>query len=298
MATVHQSQISSWMRCPTAFMYERQGRPRRQLSATAWGSVIHHALETFERVRHTEGLTHADAVDAAVSTFEYYWHPLNIAAICEPVDEWLPRQDYSTLRRNGIDRIREYCTLMQLDESTLLATEYSFQVPIPNTWDEDLGEPHILAGTIDRLALRRYRSRPYLSVEDYKTGKDYQFLRHNLQFSAYCMATTQKEFWTGWRGEDGFGPDKGADMHTRFTKYARRGMWINMRQNKQQDAGWRGPRDYQRFALAVEQITASMRADIYPLSLSGATCQYCEFAAICGGTGLPDPKHGSPGNLT
>jgi hypothetical protein len=48
-----------------------------------------------------------------------------------------------------------------------------------------------------------------------------------------------------------------------------------MRTIKVQDAGWRGPKDYTRFALAVEQIVASMKAEIYPLSLSGETCQFC-----------------------
>lgn len=293
MATIHQSDISAWIRCPTAFMYGQQGLPRRQLSATAWGSVVHHALETFERVRHTEGMTHQDATSAAISTFEHYWHPLNISAICEPVQEWLPRQDYSTLRALGIDNIRAYCVSMQLDDSSLLATEIGFQVPIPGTHDEDTGQPHILAGTIDRLALRRYRGKPYLSVEDYKTGKEYKYLRQNLQFTAYCMATTQKEFWTGWNGEDGFGAD-GPMLFERFHRYARRGMWINMRRVAPQDAGWRGPQDYNRFSLAVEQIVASIKADIYPLSLSGETCQFCDYAPICAGSGVPDAKHGQP----
>lgn len=274
-------------------MYGKQGLPRKQLSATAWGSVIHHALETFERVRHTEGATQRDATEAAISTFEYYWHPLNIQAICEPVDTWLPKQDYSTLRATGIDNIRAYCTLMQLDESTLLATEIGFQIPIPGTFDEDQGEPHVLAGTIDRLALRRYRGKPYLSIEDYKTGKDYPYLRQNLQFTGYSLASTMPQFWTGWRGEDGFG-DQGEQLYARFERYARRGMWINMRRVVQQDAGWRGPKDYARFALAVEQIAASIKADIYPLSLSGSTCQHCEFASVCAGTGVPDTKHGQP----
>lgn len=294
MAVIHQSDLSSWMRCPTAFMYGKQGQPRRQTSALSYGSVIHHALETFERLRHTDGVKHAEAVEAAVQTFEHYWHPSNIEAICDPVDLWLPRQGYSELRIKGADAIRTYCQLVKIDDHELLATEYGFSVPIFGTWDEDLQEPHTLNGTIDRLAVRYYTGRPVVAVDDYKSGKEYRFLRQNLQFTAYCYATTQPEFWTGAGGEDGFGPERGALLYERFKALARRGTWINMRTVKFQDAGWRGPDDYARFALAVEQIVASIRADIYPLSLSGETCQYCEFRDICAGVGVPANDHGAP----
>lgn len=274
-------------------MYGKQGLPRKQLSATAYGSVVHHALETFERLRHTEGVTFVEAVEAAIRTFEHYWHPMNIDAITEPVDIWLPRQGYSELRAKGIENIRAYCQLMQLDDGQLLATEFGFQVPIAGTWDEDLNEPHILSGTLDKLTLRRWHAKPILAIEDFKTGKEYRYLRQNLQFSAYCYASTRPEFWSGWRGEDGFG-ERGADMYQRFSTFARRGTWINLRTVKFMDAGWRGPDDYVRFALAVEQIVASMKADIYPLSLSGETCTFCAFRDVCAGVGVPDAKHGAP----
>lgn len=294
MAIVHQSDISSWIRCPTAYRYQRANQPRRQNSATAYGSVIHHALEVFERLRHTETVSFESAVSHAVETFAWYWHPANIESICEPVDLWLPRQGYSDLRARGMKAIADYAHLVRADDHELLATEYGFQVPIAGTWDEDSGEPHVLAGTIDRLAVRWYTGRPVLAVDDYKSGKEYRYLRQNLQFSAYCYATTRQEFWTGWRGEDGFGALRGMELHTRFAAYARRGTWINMRTVKFQDAGWRGPDDYTRFATAVEQIVASMKADIYPLSLSGETCQFCDYRDICAGVGVPDNDHGRP----
>ncbi len=294
MAVIHQSDIASWIRCPTSYMYSRAGRPQKQYSATAYGSVVHYALETFERLRHQPDVSFVDAVKAAVETFEHYWHPLNIDAICEPVQEWLPRQTYGDLRLKGVESIRAYCQLVKFDEAEVLAVEHGFQVPIAGTWDEELGEPHVLAGTIDRLATRFHLGHPYIAVDDYKTGKDYRFLRQNLQFTAYCYATTRPEFWVGWRGEDGFGEERGTELYQRFQHRARRGTWINMRTVKLQDAGWRGPKDYERFALAVEQLLASIKADIYPLSLSGETCQYCPYTDICAGVGVPDAKHGAP----
>lgn len=294
MATVHQSDISAWVRCPTAFSYTRAGHPRRQNSATAFGSVMHHTFEVFERLRHTDGADIAGATLASVETFLHYWHPHNIHAICQPVDLWLPRQGYTELRARGVEAIKAYAQRAASDDSQLMATEYSFIVPIAGTHDEDTGGPHLLAGTIDRLAIRHYQAKPYVAIDDYKSGKEQQYLRQNLQFTAYAYASTRREFWTGWQGEDGFGKTQGMKLHDQTRDWARRGTWISLKSHKPLDAGWRGPADYARFALAVEQIVASMKADIYPLSLSGETCQFCDYGPICAGVGVPDKDHGRP----
>lgn len=293
MAILHQSDLSSWTRCPTAFMYGKQGLPRKQLSATAFGSVVHHALETFERLNASDENTFTQAVEAAIATFDHYWHPMNIETICQPVDVWLPKHSYTELRRIGIENIQTYAQLSRFDESTLLATEIGFQVPIPGTWDHQLEQEHILAGTIDRLALRKVNGKAYVSVEDFKTGREQRYLRQNLQFTAYCLATTLPQFWEGWNGEDGFGA-QGNELYERFKPLPRRGTWIDMKQVKHKDAGWRGPEDYRRFALAADQIVASWQADIYPLSLSGEYCTFCDYASVCAGVGVPDAKHGAP----
>lgn len=36
--------------------------------------------------------------------------------------------------------------LIRFDSHELLATEFPFIVPLPGTWDDELGEPHWLAG--------------------------------------------------------------------------------------------------------------------------------------------------------
>lgn len=294
MATLHQSDISSWIRCPSAFKYDRAGLPRRQSSALSYGSVIHHALEVFERMRHSDGVTLQEATQTAVQTFQHFWHPHFIEAICPPVDLWLPRQGYADLRAKGTAAIQEYAKEICTIEEKLLATEFGFQVPIAGTWDDDLGEPHILAGTVDRLALRKHKAKTFVAIDDFKSGKEYRYLRQNLQFTAYCYASTRPEFWTGWRGEDGFGEEMGTELYDKFRIAARRGTWINMRTVKFQNAGWRGPKDYERFAIAVEQLVASWKADIYPLALSGETCQFCEYRDICAGVGVAEDEHGSP----
>lgn len=289
----HQSDLSAWNRCPAAFGYRRQGWPEQQSSAAAYGSVMHHALLVFERAR-AEGQPHQSAVKAAVSTFVWFWNPMNIAAVTDPVEIWFPRQGYSDMREKGIRSITQFCELVKFDDAELLGTEMSFMVPIDGTWDFDLEAPHILAGSIDRLVTRRYRGHLIVGVDDFKTGMEYRYLRQNLQFSAYCYATTRPEMWVGWNGEDGFGTERGTELYERFQGKSRRGTWINLRSIKFQDAGWRGPIDYQRFALAVQQIYLSMREDIYPLTLAGDVCTFCPFREGCGGVGVPDDDHGSP----
>lgn len=296
MADTHQSDVSAWARCPAQFGYRRAGLPSKTNSAAAFGSVMHHAiLQVLER-EMALGTPFDRALRMSLDTFAHYWAPNNIAEICEPVpkDGWLPGHSYSGLRGQGLETIRRYADLIRFDESSLLGTEYSFNVPIVGTWDENLGEPHRLVGSIDRLAFAHFRRAEVVRVDDLKTGKDYVGLRWNLQFTAYCYATTRREFWVGDRGEDGFGAERGEELYQRFHGKGRRGTWISLKGLKFQDAGWRGPTDYHRFALAVEQMQAAITADIFPLAISGSVCQFCDYRSICGGTGLAEKDHGDP----
>lgn len=292
MAVIHQSDIGAWTRCPQQYFLERSGHPGTQTSALSYGTVMHHAIDAFEQMR-AEGRSWAEAKAVATETFRYYWHPLHMEALCPPVELWLPTQSYAGMARSGVAAIEWYADVVKDGDDELLATEYGFQVPIEGTWDYDLCEPHILAGTADQLRAKYYKRRLVLSVDDLKTGKDYTHLRQNLQFTAYCYASTRREFWVGWRGEDGFG-DRGEELHQRFKDASRRGTWISLKSRKFMDAGWRGPDDYERFALAVEQVVASIRADIYPLSLSGENCTYCPQRRVCAGVGVPAADHGAP----
>lgn len=277
MATYHQSDLSAWSRCSAQVGYQRAGLPSKTNSAAAYGSVMHHAVLVVLERQLAQGVAFEQAVAASVDTFLHYWSPAHIEDITEPVpaDGWLPGYKYSDLRSKGVEAIRQYADLIRFDETERLATEFNFNVAIEGTWDEALGEPHRLAGSIDRLGARFYSRKPVVAVDDLKTGRDYPGLRHNIQFSAYCFATTQLSFWTGDRGEDGFGVERGTELYQRFLHAGRRGTWISIKQMKFLDAGWRGPTDYSRFALAIEQMHASIQADIFPLSISGAVCTYC-----------------------
>lgn len=292
---LHQSDLSAMARCMAEHGYRRAGFQMTTNSAAAYGSVIHHSIQVLERELWT-GTPKSVALQKAIETFQYFWLPANIHAICEPVpdDGWLPRQGYNELRNKGVEVIRRYAGLVNFRDEELLGTEVSFIVPIHGTWDYDEEQPHHLAGSIDRLAARYYRRALFLAVDDLKSGVAQTYLRQNLQGTAYAYATTQREFWVGNQGEDGFGEQRGQELYERFADAGRRFTWINLRTVKHEDGGWRGPDDYHRFALAVDQYAALVKADIFPLSISGAVCRFCDARRVCGGTGIPDNEHGTP----
>jgi hypothetical protein len=152
--------------------YSHAGAPTTTNSAAAYGSVMHHALQVFERERAV-GVTFELALQKSLDTFVHYWHPTAIEAICEPVptDGWLPTHSYGALLNRGIDALKKYADLMRYDDHELLATEHTFMVPILGSWDEDLGQPHILAGAVDRLAVRHYKRAEYLCLDDWKMSR-------------------------------------------------------------------------------------------------------------------------------
>jgi hypothetical protein len=297
VATYHQSDLASVARCMAELGYSRAGMPMATNSGATYGTVIHHCVMAYEQQLHF-GQTKRDALRIALENWIFYWHPQNVEALCEwpGPNDWLRGHSFSLLRDKGITTLRGYADLQAPDDTNLLALEYGFQVPIPGTWDEDLGEPHILAGSIDRLGTAFWRRQLMVRADDYKSGKDYVYLRANLQGTAYCLATTLPEFWTGWRGEDGFGRERGMQLYEQLHGKARKFTWINLSKLKFEDGGWRGPKDYARFALAVEQFHALVKADAYPMSISGATCRWCSARSVCGGTGLPEDEHGKPDN--
>lgn len=294
---IHFSDLSLLARCPAMLGYRRAGLPDQSNSASAFGSVMHHCIEAMERMVYADKVPIREAAQRAVETFAHYWHPMNIEAICEPVppDGWLPKQGFMELRARGIDSIWKYADLMRYDDHEVLALEYGFNVPVDGTWDEDAGEPHRLVGTVDRLCVRFKKRKPMLCVDDLKTGKEYVRLRHNLQFTVYLYATTQIEFWVGSQGEDGFGKERGEELWKRFEGVERTANWVNLRKFAIQDAGTRGPIDFERLRLAVSQYAALVQADIFPLSISGENCEYCPYRRVCGGTGLAPDENGHVG---
>lgn len=265
---VHQSDITSMNRCGEEHRRSLDGQPGKQLSATSYGSVLHHALQTLERTRD---------LDLAINTFQHYWHPVNIEAICPPVDEWIKRQSYGSLNTRGVELLKRYWDLKQFDDTEdVLALEMPFAVPLPNG--------HMFVGTIDRLALRKVRGRLFLCVDDWKAGKKKTYLQHNVQHIGYSWATTQREFWVGnpEMHTDGFGA-RGEELFAQLAHLPRRGYWIDVSETTPvwNDCAAKTERDYRRFLLAVDQYVRMREAEIFPLAVTGDVCQFCTFRDVC-----------------
>lgn len=308
---IRQSDLSSWSRCNLQkYYYDRahhdpDAPQGESLSATVYGTVVHYALQVLETGMH-EGDEHA--LERALSTFRHFWtHPDELG---ERITEWLPRQTWGGLKQRGQIAIRDHHALLSKDESNLLALEYQFAVPLR------LGDRlHTVTGTIDRLAVKRYNRKPYLSIDDNKTGKQPTYLRWNMQGSVYAWASTLEEFWTGWPGSGmgelatfdgetvlnleaalsshGYRLHEGSPDH-RYPLAARRFRWINLQDIKFADGGWRTERDYARAHLAVDAYIRACEAGIYSVNTTGEVCRYCPFRKTCAGIGLPDEDEGAP----
>ena len=295
---IRQSDLGSFQRCAQQVKLERTYGEGETLSATVFGTVVHYALMVMEQL-HNEG--REDACEVAVATFLYYWEPEHLPTLQEMqgdppvgIQVWLPRQSYGGYRDRGVRGLRLYYEYLKNDTGILLALEHQFTVPI-----EVDGEMHELTGTVDRLALRWHNRKPILSIEDAKTGKKPTFLRFATQWTVYSYASTQPEFWYAFdnRGFDEIHANlakKKLDFCENSDGYdllARRGRWLSFRDGfAVSDAGWRTDADYRRLKVHLREYIKANRADVFPLTVEGQVCTYCQFSrnGTCGGEPLPE----------
>ena len=283
---IRQSDLASFARCAQQKKLADQQRdgllsqPPEQLSMTAYGSVIHHAMHVLEKA-HAQKIP--DPLGQAIATFEYYWDQRHIEAICPPVTIWAARDTHQGYMRKGVAILRLYYEQLKKDTGKLLALEYSFTLPYLLD-----GVEHTIHGTIDRLSVRK-GSQAFLNIEDYKSGQDYISLRHNLQFTMYALATTYPAFWGQF--------EDGDQLYHRFRLIPRRGTWISLRAGvRRSDAGYRGPQDFARLEAAMREYVKAHERDVFPLNLKGDTCRFCPFQnGLCGGVPVPAEDYGRAG---
>lgn len=310
------SAMMAFSRCGLQKFYDDRARhdpdaPQpRNMSATIYGSVLHHVFMLLEKWNHN-GEDHV--LERALATFEHYWQADNLHELQLPrINEWLRGQTWAGLRERGRLAIRDHHSVLQSESDVfLLALEYEFAVPL--VVDQRV---HTLYGFVDKLTIRKYNGRPYISVEDFKSGTKKKFLRYDTQFTGYAYASTLPEFWTGWdRYEDidklevfdaetmaritdsmrgnGYALTT-ADVTDDLPLAARRGWWINLKDYGKSDCGWRTDRDYARLRLAAQGYVAAREAQAYPITNTGDECVYCPFRQTCGGVGLPPDGTGAP----
>ena len=262
-------------------------------SMTVFGTVVHFAVQILEQLHHEQ---RPDALDVALSTFDYYWHPDNVRQLQpQGIDVWLPRSNWGALHKRGRKAITDYYPMLKADQGLLLALEYTWNAPI--TID---GQRHELTGTVDRLAIRHASDGPYLSVEDFKTGKKPTYTRQLVQWTMYSYASTQPAFW------EGFGEliePVVKKLHTQnralfndgtgLSVIKRRGRWINMGQGSTvsiHDVGWRDEGDYARLKVQLREYVNAHTHQVFPLNLTGEVCLYCPFSrnGACGGVPISE----------
>lgn len=281
------SQLGSWARCPRQFAYERlEHKPGRLLSATAFGTVMHHALHAAERAI-TEGKTMAEAKVIADDTFEFYWHPQHIEALTDgPIEEWIQGHTFASLLARGRATLTAYFNQRVDDDLRVLSLEHPFEVPV-------VGTQHTISGYVDKLGERKKSRNWILEFEDYKSGKRQYHLRQNLQLTVYAYASTQIGFWEPFR-EMGYDPEQ---LWEGYMEWPRHVVWFDLdgADAKPLDGGYRGERDYDRLATACNEMARSIEAGIFPLRITGDTCQWCPHRTYCpDGSGLAEDDQYDP----
>jgi CRISPR/Cas system-associated exonuclease Cas4 (RecB family) len=255
-----QSTIKTFMACPLKYRFGKEdGIKREQSSALSFGTVIHEAVMIME--------TEHDP-DAGIKRFDTMWD--NLEACGLQYDYLLPRNDHKSYHDLGHMILRNWWKMFEWESDVVLAREYEFLVDLPG------GDQ--LRGIVDKLALRPLKEGGYsVLTADYKTGakaptRDY--LAHDLQFTAYCFASTRPEYWENIDG--------GSKLYAELKDAPREGEWIHLRTAKRIPAGVRTEMHYNRLMYAADQIRKCVELGIYVPDISGENCNFCEFRKPCG----------------
>lgn len=261
---IRQSDLKLYMGCALRYRFTHIDRlAREQTCALTFGTIVHDAVLYLETSRDLDG---------ALDRFTTHWGD---PASLDPeltITSWLPRRNWRGYHDEGTRLLRDWWGIVQWDPDVVLAREHRFEVPIAG---------HILQGTADKVVLRydAPTDADVVLIVDYKTSANHNMptlgdLSQDLQFTAYCYATTKAEFWA---------QIPNGERHYRNAKHHRRmGEWVQLRGPQRKTAGERNQRHYNRLAYAVEAIAASVAMGVFVPTISGATCVHCEFRDPCG----------------
>jgi CRISPR/Cas system-associated exonuclease Cas4 (RecB family) len=267
---IRQSTIKTYSSCALKVKWAQEGYPREQSSALSFGTVIHDAILHMEKsYSYQGGLDRFNAIWDNLEAYNQDCEPIQPGEVSLAYDYIMPRNSHVGYSTDGHKILRDWWSLIQWESDVVLAREYNFTV--------DVGD-HQLTGTLDKLALRPLKDGGFgVLVSDYKTSRKQptrDYLRHDIQFHAYCYATTRPEFWVNI--------ENGAELYERYMSAPRLAEWVHLRLAKRIDAGERVPVHYTRLAYTIDQIDKSQKADIWVPTVTGETCEYCEFRNNCG----------------
>lgn len=262
---VRQSDLKQWQSCPLKVRYDKvDGLRRLQSGSLTFGSIIHHCTQVMEETGDLE---------AAILLFKELWLDPSKLGAEYPIDYYVKGTSWVKYMEEGQRILRDWFAIFSWDTDLVLAREYTFTVPI--------GDGHHLTGTIDKLKVvyRADLDRWVLLISDYKTSRKtptYGYLDEDLQFTAYCYATTQDEFWEHLPG------GRGLLLRDQYRDFPRYGQWVQLSASKTMDAGIREQRHFNRLVMAVNAYAQSLALRIFVPNLSGESCRYCEFRQQCG----------------
>lgn len=263
---LHQSDIKTWQKCPLAWKFQNLDHlPREQSGSLTFGSILHDCVAYLETTQDLPG---------AVERFREFWIQPTLLDPTYKIDYYVRGTNWKKYLDEGPKILSDWWALVQWDSGVTLAREYEFDVPI--------GDGHRLHGTIDKLEIRFLPAinRRVVLIVDLKTNNKrptYDYLAEDLQFSAYCLATTQHEFWTEL--------PNGEQIFQETRDFPRYGEWVQLKGPIRLDAGERTERHYNRLAMSVNAICQSVEQRIFVPTISGESCRWCEFRNLCG---LPD----------
>lgn len=266
---VRQSAIKTWMECPTKYKFAIiDGVRREQSGSLTYGSILHDCVLFLEQ---------SHDLDATLQRFKEFWNDPTLLDPEYQIDYYVKGTNWKKYADEGVEVLKNWWAIIQWDSDLTLGREYEFEVPI--------GDGHTLKGTADKVVIR-WNSKlntHVLLISDYKTNKrqpTYGYLEEDLQFSAYCYASEQPEFWDGMNTTDQ--PERGKELYELYKNLPRHGEWVQLQTSKRMDAGERTPRHYQRLTNHINAMAKSIDHDIFTLNISGEACRYCDFRKICG----------------
>lgn len=251
---IRQSDIKLWQRCALQYRFAKIDQlPEEIGSAAPFGTILHESIFVLENT---------ESIESAKRYFRAAWASADI-------DYFLPRTSYTSYLDKGLKILDDWWAIQQWHSSKVLVREHTFEVPLGR---------HTLTGTIDRLDIRYLSGGPAIVVQDYKTNaklptRDY--LRHDVQFTAYSYATTIPEFWKKI-------PD-GERLFEVYRDVPRMGEWVALTQGpKRVTCGERLPRDYRRLEMTADAMEQSIAMGIFVPTLRGDVCEFCSFRKPCG----------------
>lgn len=249
--------LKEWQECALKAKFSQIDLlPRRTRSKTLFGTVVHSALEHYNRTGD---------VDGALRIFSEDW------ADIEP-DIWDRTNTHEGLRQRGIQIIKDFHAQQRWQPRKVIAVEHRFLVPFGD---------HELEGTVDLLEVKKnHRGKEILRVVDNKTSSrkpTFAELYLNIQGTVYTWASQQREFWVG--NGDGFPPvPNGEWWFEMLQQVPRRFIWYHLWTSTEIDGGERNQTDYDRLYRQCNEIQKAIENEVFIPTISHSTCGFCDYA--------------------